>query len=41
MKGTIERAKKIIKLFEEEGISKDRILLKIASTWEGIEAAKM
>jgi len=27
-------------MFEEDGIKKDRILVKIASTWEGIEAAK-
>ncbi|KRX05973.1 hypothetical protein PPERSA_01051 [Pseudocohnilembus persalinus] len=38
--GTIQRAKRVIQLYEEEGISKDRILIKIASTWEGIEAAK-
>mmetsp|Transcript_20590 Transcript_20590/g.52164 ORF Transcript_20590/g.52164 Transcript_20590/m.52164 type:complete len:332 (+) Transcript_20590:138-1133(+) len=38
--GTIARAKRIIKLYADAGISKDRILVKIASTWEGIEAAK-
>jgi transaldolase len=38
--GTIERARGIIQLFNEHGISKDRILIKIASTWEGILAAK-
>ena len=27
-------------MYEEEGISKDRILIKLSSTWEGIEAAK-
>ena len=27
-------------MFEKEGISKDRILIKLASTWEGIEAAR-
>mmetsp|Transcript_9380 Transcript_9380/g.14138 ORF Transcript_9380/g.14138 Transcript_9380/m.14138 type:complete len:332 (-) Transcript_9380:121-1116(-) len=37
---TMMRAKRIIKMYEDEGISKDRILIKIASTWEGIEAAK-
>jgi len=37
----VERARKIIKLYDEEGIGKDRILVKIISTWEGIEAAKM
>ena len=39
-KGSIERAKRIIKLYEEEGISKERILVKIVGTYEGIEAAK-
>eukprot|EP01095_Lingulamoeba_sp_RSL-Kostka_P002650 TRINITY_DN13564_c0_g1_i1.p1 TRINITY_DN13564_c0_g1~~TRINITY_DN13564_c0_g1_i1.p1 ORF type:complete len:320 (-),score=112.01 TRINITY_DN13564_c0_g1_i1:273-1232(-) len=38
--GTIQKGKQLIKLYEEAGISRDRILLKIASTWEGIEAAK-
>ena len=28
-------------MYEEEGISKDRILIKIASTWEGMEAARV
>jgi transaldolase len=37
---TIEKAKRIIHLYEQAGISKDRILVKIASTWEGIQAAK-
>jgi len=35
----IERACGIIKLYAEEGISKERVLIKIASTWEGIQAA--
>ncbi len=37
---TVRRALRIIKLYEEAGISKDRVLIKIASTWEGIMAAK-
>lgn len=37
---TIDKAKKLIAIYEECGISKDRILIKIASTWEGIQAAK-
>jgi len=36
----IEKAKRLIKMYEEEGISKDRILIKLSSTWEGIQAAK-
>ncbi len=38
---TISRALRIISLYEEAGISKDRVLIKIASTWEGIMAAKV
>ncbi|OUS23678.1 transaldolase [Gammaproteobacteria bacterium 45_16_T64] len=36
---TIEKARKLIKLYEDEGISRNRILIKIAATWEGIQAA--
>jgi len=38
---TVEKARRIISLYEEAGISRDRILIKIASTWEGIQAAKV
>ena len=38
---TIERARTIIRLYESAGISKDRILIKIAATWEGIQAARV
>jgi len=37
---TINKALSIIDLYEKEGISRDRILIKIASTWEGIQAAR-
>lgn len=37
---TIETARRIIQTFETEGIDRQRILIKIASTWEGIQAAK-
>lgn len=37
---TITKAKELIALYKEVGIDSDRILIKIASTWEGIEAAK-
>jgi transaldolase len=37
---TLKRARRIISLFKERGIEKERILIKIASTWEGIQAAK-
>ena len=37
---TVEKGKHLIRLFAEHGISSDRILIKIASTWEGIRAAE-
>lgn len=36
----IEKARKLIKLYKEKGIDKSRILIKLASTWEGIRAAE-
>ncbi|MBU6950754.1 transaldolase [Hahella sp. HN01] len=38
---TIEKAKQLIKLYNDVGVGKDRILIKIASTWEGIRAAEV
>lgn len=38
---TIQKALHLIGLYEKAGISKERILIKIASTWEGIQAAKI
>ena len=38
---TVEKAHAIIGLYEKRGISKDRVLIKIASTWEGIKAAEI
>lgn len=37
---TIEEAKKLIAMYEENGIPKERVLIKIAATWEGIQAGK-
>lgn len=37
----LAKAKHLIKMYEEEGVSKDRILIKLSSTWEGIQAAKV
>jgi len=37
---SVEKARKIIQLYEEQGVNKERILIKLASTWEGIQAAK-
>jgi len=39
-KGSIDKALKLIALYEELGIDRNRILIKLASTWEGIQAAK-
>lgn len=36
---TIAKAEKLIELYDKAGISSDRVLIKIASTWEGIQAA--
>ncbi len=38
---TVKKARQLIALYDEQGISKDRILIKIASTWEGIKAAEI
>jgi len=38
---SVNKALHIIELYEELGISKDRILIKLASTWEGIKAAEI
>ena len=38
-KASIERAQKLIGLYEQNGIDRNRILIKLASTWEGIQAA--
>lgn len=37
---SIERARQIIEIYHRAGISRDRVLIKLASTWEGIQAAK-
>ncbi|MBY4677897.1 transaldolase [Marinobacterium arenosum] len=37
---TLARARKLIRLYEENGIGRERVLVKIASTWEGIQAAR-
>ena len=36
---TVARAKRIMALYEAEGVPRERVLIKIASTWEGIQAA--
>ena len=39
--GTLEKARYLIGLYEKSGVSRERILIKIASTWEGIRAAEI
>lgn len=38
--GSVKKARELIALYEEAGISRERILIKLASTWEGIKAAE-
>ncbi|MFC1830407.1 transaldolase [Thermodesulfobacteriota bacterium] len=38
---TIQRARKLIEMYGQAGIERNRILIKIASTWEGIKAAEI
>jgi transaldolase len=40
VEGSIAKARHLIELYEKRGISRERVLIKIASTWEGIEAAE-
>jgi len=38
--GTVAKARKMMSLYEAAGIPRERVLIKIASTWEGIQAAR-
>jgi len=38
--GTVAKARKLVSLYEAKAVNRDRILIKIASTWEGIRAAE-
>ena len=40
-RGTLDKARELISLYEADGIPRERVLIKIASTWEGIEAARI
>jgi len=40
-KASVNKALHILELYQELGISKDRVLIKVASTWEGIKAAEI
>ena len=39
-RATIERARALIALYQAAGVPRERVLIKIASTWEGIQAAR-
>jgi len=41
VEGSIAKARQLIKLYEDRGIPRERILIKIASTWEGIAAGEV
>jgi len=41
MEASLKKARKLIKLYNEAGISNDRVLIKLASTWEGIQAGSI
>ena len=41
VQGTVTKARDLIALYEKSGISRERVLIKIASTWEGIKAAEI
>lgn len=38
---TVEKARKLVGLYKDRDVAKDRILIKIAATWEGIKAAEL
>jgi transaldolase len=38
---TVARARRIMALYEDAGIERERVLIKVASTWEGIQAARI
>lgn len=40
-RATLQAARQLIALYEERGITRERVLIKIASTWEGLQAAKI
>jgi transaldolase len=40
VEGSIKKARRLVKLYQKQGIGRERVLIKIASTWEGILAAE-
>lgn len=41
VEGQLKKARRLIELYEKDGISRERILIKLSSTWEGIKAAEV
>ena len=41
MEGSVAKARQLVKMYNDAGITNDRILIKLASTWEGIRAAEV
>jgi transaldolase len=40
LEGSYQKAKKLIQLYEQAGVARNRVLIKLAGTWEGIQAAE-
>ncbi|HEX2651149.1 MAG TPA: transaldolase family protein, partial [Burkholderiales bacterium] len=40
VEGSISKARKFVELYQKQNIDKERVLIKLASTWEGIRAAE-
>jgi transaldolase len=40
LEGSVNKGRQLIALYEQQGIPRERVLIKIASTWEGIKAAE-
>lgn len=41
VQGSVDKARTLIKLYEQAGVDRERILVKLATTWEGVMAAKI
>ncbi|WP_020407494.1 transaldolase family protein [Hahella ganghwensis] len=39
--GSLAKARKLVQLYEQAGVGRERILIKLAATWEGIQAARI
>lgn len=41
IEGSVSKARRLIALYEEAGVERERVLIKLAATWEGIKAAEL